>query len=325
MNPKDINKSGHNNYLYYEITDNEGQVRGNIIGAQHWIEEKDTKLNPLILEAINRSARFILEQPPGSELLPKESQYFNNNLDQIVEKLNLVTKPKSSLEDTPETEEIQNQLKNIKEQIVEIKGDYNKIVDITKGLQSQMDKLKFLNEVEKAISLSWFDNKLVSFESIINGIIQKKENKTIESLENFNLMEKIRNANQKIQQRLEKEATLERDVEPLKEKIDVQAHKAEVYQAWVKGEENKLRDLADKIFKIYKEAPELDEVHRPRDKAMADKIVEVVKKDNIEATIMMGTDHLVYTERINVIKHLRNTFETDRSLTGWSVEQVKIS
>jgi hypothetical protein len=52
---------------------------------------------------------------------------------------------------------------------------------------------------------------------------------------------------------------------------------------------------------------------------MADKIVEVMrqaKKENTQATIMMGTAHLVYTVRTNVIKHLENTFSKD--LTGWS-------
>jgi hypothetical protein len=166
-----------NNYLYYVISDDEGKVRGHIIGAQHWVEEKDKDLNPLIIQAIDRSARIILEQPPGSDLLPKEPQYFHDTINYIMEDLNLNSSESKSSEDyTSETTKIQSRLKHIQEQIVEIKGGYEKLEDIVHHLQSDKDKLKFLNEIEKMISQSKFDIKLVSLESNINRIIQEKEN-----------------------------------------------------------------------------------------------------------------------------------------------------
>lgn len=358
MNPTD-------NYLYYVISDDKGKARGHIIGAQHWVEEKDQDLNPLILKAIDRSARIILEQPPGSELLPKEPQYFHNSIDYIIEDLKIEdpkhvkeSKPNSSKKLSPETAEIQSRLKHIKEQVVEIKDGYKRVEDIIKSIQSEANKLKFLDEIENLISESQFEIKLVSLEEHINSIIQAKGNKKIEPLENFNLMEKINEAKQKIQK---KEAKLERHVKHLKvqrdhvkkgksgkvkkaslntqiriqekalqkqngpSKMDEQAHKAKLHQAWVNGERKKLGKLVDKSFRIHKEPPEIDRVHRSRDKDMADKIIEVVhqaKEEDSEATIMMGTAHLVYTVRTNVIAHLENTFKND--LTGWSVKQVKI-
>lgn len=323
-----------NNYLHYVLEDSDKKVRGHLIGVQHWVEPKDKDLNPKILQAIDRSARTILEQPPGSGLIPGVPNSFNIVIGQVIDKVigKVIAHHKisPSANPPPLENEIQDLLKNIKEKTSD--EGYKKIVNAVMSLPAK-DRLKFL----QAIQNKMFEFNQVSFEVNLNKRLQKA-NKKWEPLEKIDLSKEIAKANEKIALRLQKEKEIgkEKDISKDDEKVESnnqadeevvmynQAHEEELYRAWVAGDAKKLTQLLDKDFELNKEEPEIDAVHATRDKEMAMRIIDVViqsKKEDSEAAFVMGCAHLLYTKRQNIISYLRES----KDLSGWSIRQIKMN
>jgi hypothetical protein len=356
------NTHSTNNYLYYvieDIEDNVKKVRGHVIGVQHWVEPKDQDLNPRILEAINHSAQVILEIPPNAPppLLPSEedSKSFKNIIYKAITDLKFSPNSETSADPISLETEIEQLLKEIESKGLKA-GDknhegYEEIKKVLIELPSSEEKLKFLKAIQKNI----FDFNLISFERNINKRVVEAK-KTIKPLEEGNLNEKLLEANLKVGLRKIKEKILSEaeyqevvkevnKIESSEEKLEfvdkqksqlgikdidvpisdeeVQALKEALYRAWVDGDAEKLRELLEVCFKIFKEEPEVDQVHQSRDKQMADRIIKVVtkaKEKDTEVTIMMGSAHLIYTKRTNIIDYLNQRFNSD--LRGWSIRQI---
>lgn len=305
-----------NNYLYYVIEDDKHQVRGHVIGSQHWVEPKDKNLNPRILRAIKRSALAVLEQPPGSPLLPSEPDSFNHVIKNVVEKLNLspgIGHP----EVNPALEaEIEIRMADIKGKTPE--EGYRKVAEMVKKIKSSEDRLKFVREIQK----NMFEFNLVSLEANINTRL-KDANVPVESLEVIELREVLNAADERVKLRLAGEGEIKKVDEQLA--IDNLAHEEELYRAWVKGDAPKITELLNKGARLNPEPPEIDEVHTPRAQQMAQRIIDVVSnaKPEEEVMIMMGCSHLLSTfspKRTNIIAYLNERFRTD--LSGWSITQI---
>ncbi|MBA3721470.1 MAG: TraB/GumN family protein [Parachlamydiaceae bacterium] len=308
-----------NNYIYYVIEDSDKKIRGHLIGVQHWVEPKDKNLNSTILDAIDRSARTVLEMPPKSDLLPSEPDSFNYVINKVVTHLKL--SPKSTKSDISLEEEVQSQLKTIKERTSE--EGYGKVVTMLMSLPTKEEQLKFIEAIQKNL----FEFNQVSLEENINKKVEALK-KVWEPLEKINLKEEIVKAEQKIKARKEKEEykglEKEKDTSHIDKEAEVakEAHEEALYKAWVTGDAQKLRELLDKGFELNEEPPEIDEVHASRDKEMAKRIIEVVnvaKKEDSEATIIMGCAHLLYTKRKNILAYLTESSD----LSGWSIRQIK--
>ncbi|MBA2368883.1 MAG: TraB/GumN family protein [Candidatus Protochlamydia sp.] len=307
------------NYLYFVIEDSDHKIRGNIIGAQHWVQEKDKDFNHPIREAIKRSARAILEMPPESQLLPSEPDNFNYVIDKVITHINVSMDDGISEIHPALKEKISSCLKDIKEK-TSYEG-YSKVAMMLEKIQSEENKLNFVQGILDNI----FEFNLVSLEENLNNKL-KAANKKIESLESINLREQINQAEQKIKLRLESEKIDVQKAENTQENKAKHEHEEALYKAWVDGDAIQLGKLLDKDFELNEEPPEIDEVHRPRDREMAKRIIEVVcqaKEEGSEATIMMGCAHLLYTKRKNIIVYLEESFKKD--LSGWTVRQIKNS
>jgi len=393
--PSSNNIPSTNDYLYYVIEDNDHNVRGHVIGVQHWVEPKDQNLNPRILEAIDRSARVILEIPPDSKapLLPINSKNYKVFISEAMSEVKSMPKSEKSLESNSLEVEIEKVLKEIEDKEsksrdtgqqdhLEIKNKgYEGIKKVLADLSPE-EKLFFLKMIQKSV----FDFNLVSLERKINKKVIKAK-KEIEPLEKEDLNIKLLDARiniglrhikekmpesdyKKIVEQLQnldariniglryiKEKMPEPDYQKLVEQLqnivrnwkleivqehknqlgiknnppisheEEQALKEELYRAWVDGNVEKLKDLLKTVFEVFKEEPEMHEVHQPRDKQMAERIIKVVcetKKENSEAAFMMGCGHLLYTNlesnRTNIIDYLNDHFQSD--LKGWSIRQI---
>ncbi|MBA2728008.1 MAG: TraB/GumN family protein [Parachlamydiaceae bacterium] len=356
-----------NDYLYFVIEDDNNKVRGHVIGVQHWVEPKDKDFNPRILDAIERSARMILEIPPDSKepLLPSkvDSKKYKNIISDTLENLKMVSKKEESQEIDTSNIEIEKLLSEIEEECLKSAGKnqdneqiksvgYEKVKDILPKISSIEEKLMFLKTIKDKI----FDFNLVSIERNIN---KKVEHKIIEHLEIEDLNKKIFSAKIKLNLRHIKENVSDKDYQNIleqlnqmelqQEKINFLMQQKEefkiankgspltyqeeqllnesLYRAWVDGDVENLKTLINRSFEIFKEEPEFQEIHQPRDKQMAERIINVIctaKKENTEAAFMMGCGHLLYTNhdtnRINIIDHLNEHFKTD--LKGWSIRQI---
>lgn len=357
-----------NDYLYYVITDNDKNVRGHVIGVQHWVEPKDQDFNLHILKAIDDSARVILEIPPDAEapLLPTKANSKNYKI--IISETLSKVKSKSNLEGPLDTNfleaEIEKILKDIEDKGLKARdkgqqGDekiknkgYEAIKIVLADLPSREEKLKFLKIIQGKI----FDFNLVSLERKIHKKVMNP-NKKIEPLEESNLNEKLLEAKIKISLRNIKEKLPETDYQKVVEQLNLiqdgeekleflqqqknqlgiknkdspisyeeeQSLKEELYRAWVDGNVEKLRDLLKTAFEVFKEEPEMNAVHQPRVKQMAERIIKVVcEAKEEEAAFIMGCAHLIYsnleTNRTNIIDYLNDYFQ--RELKGWSIRQI---
>ncbi|MBJ7449824.1 MAG: hypothetical protein JHC93_05645 [Parachlamydiales bacterium] len=309
-----------NNYLYYALSDQEGKIRGNIIGVCHWVDAKDKNLNQIVLNAIDRSAKVILEQPPGSGLLPNVSNSFDYVIDKAIKHLK-ITPIKEKLLSFPLGQQVQNRLNNFDDRIITSDEGFKKIADTLPNIENEFDQLKFLEEIEKNL----FEFNQVSFELNINERILSK-NQIWAPLEEIDLRNELNKAEQKIEIRLIQESSSSKIIEingvhPNDEiEFDSQALKEQSYRAWVNGDVENLRIQTDKNFEINKEPPEIAEVHQFRDQKIAERIVELVTQDkNSEITFIVGCDHLVYTKRKNILAHLSES----NDLKKWSIKQIK--
>ncbi|MCE2982467.1 MAG: TraB/GumN family protein [Parachlamydia sp.] len=285
-----------------------------------------------ITAAINKSARIILESPYGSDLLPTELFFFDNLIMEALEMINdLISKIEDSQVEDSQVEDILIQIKNELNE-----DDFKKIEMALYKIILNQYKFIFLNKMQENISNFKNEFGYVSYENSINSLFK---NKKIEALEKINLREEINKALQKIQEREQKEAVEKLQESEKKEeakqvekesdenKINTSNHRAALYQAWKEGNEEELGKIIDNEFKkIFKEPEEMAAVHDPRDKQMAENIIQAIREEknnkNEAILVVMGMTHLVYSQRTNVISHLRENFHGD--LSNWKIKQVKI-
>lgn len=306
-----------NNYLYYVIRDNEQNIRCNIIGTQHNVDQKDTKLNPTIIEAINRSSRAILEMPPASKLIPSSDPQWIPNPERVIDRefKKIIPQPSNPKTVGAIEDEIRVLLRDVKEQT--LPENYEKVVAVIEKIKSSEDKLSFVQAI--AANMSEFNE--VSLEENINKIIKSNQKCEILSLEDIDLAKLLEVARSKVPEEQVDEET----------QILRQSLQKELYSAWIKGDAEELKKRLDECFLLYPEAPEFEEIHAPRNENIAKRIVDIIlqtKEEDKEIPVVredlvvMGYAHLLYSKRKNVIKYLNERFESD--LSGWSITQVKI-
>lgn len=296
-----------NNYLYYVIEDSDHKVRGHIIGTQHNVDKKDKDLNPVICDAIKRSSRAILEMPPNSKLLPSSDPHWMPSpewvIDREFKKITLHTSNPKVIDIIEK--KVDSLLEDIKKQTSP--EDYKKVSIVIEKIQSSEDKLTFVQAI--LVNISEFNE--VSLEENINKKIQSNEKCEILPLENIDLGQLLEEARSKVPEEKVDEET----------KIRRQALQERLYKAWVEGDAEELKKTLDECFLLYPEAPEFEMIHAPRDANIAQRIVDVIKKDNKESLIVVGDAHLLYSKRKNVMEYLDDHFKSD--LSGWSIRQIK--
>lgn len=309
-----MESTSNNNYIYYVIRDSNGKVLAHIIGAQHWVEPKDKKLNPLIIDAITHSSRAVLEMPPKSGFLPNESQP-----DFIIR--NEIKHLKSRSDISKVIPDAEAQVITVLESI---KGktsneNYNKVLTALGGLNSGEEKLTFV----KAINNYMFEFNLVSLEENLNTVFEENNNHTdILPLEDSNVPALLKELQDREAQKIQVN-----DTPQINEDRIVNLEKA-LYEAWRNGDAEKLSKILKELFDLIKEPPDIAKFHASRDVNMAKRIVGVVQdvqKEGKEATIVVGFGHLLYSnsERKNVMEYLNDHFKTD--LIGCSITQIKMS
>lgn len=79
----------NSHYVHFIIEDEKKIVRGHLIGVQHWVDPKDKLLNSQIRKAMKASSRILLEQPPGSDLLPKEADSYKFVSQKVISELKI--------------------------------------------------------------------------------------------------------------------------------------------------------------------------------------------------------------------------------------------
>jgi len=297
--------------------------------------------------------------PPKSGLLPPEPDSFNHVIDKVITHLNLKLSQSSDNSTTHSLEEeVQSKLKNIKKRTSE--EGYSKIVNTVMNLQPEENRLKFIEAIQRnlfefnQVSLEENINKKVEtgkkawepLENInLSDLLDKAKQEIKARLEKE---QKLGLGKEKGSSQVNKETEVDKQANEEELAIglrsssfppevpdspeglslitptldDLKPISEELNRAWVNGDSQKLRELLDKDFELNEEPPEIDEVHRSRDKDMADKIVEVVrqaKEEDTEATIMMGCAHLLYTKRKNILTYLTESSD----LSGWSIRQIK--
>lgn len=305
-----------NNYIYFVIQDNEQKIRAHIIGTQHKVDYKDQNLNPAIINAITRSSRAVLEMPPGSTLLPSSQPQWIPNpewiIDQEIKQIKLNEKP-----DRDATIELKVTavMKEIEEHTP--KENFQKVFKALETIPSSNDRLNFVEGILRNIA----EFNEVTLEEHINRLVKANENCKIEPLEDIDLGAMINEAlkkeeDAKLKNKDKTPPLINENIERLRQKI-----KEVLYKAWAKGDIEYLSQLLDASFLLYPDPPELVKVQGSRDAKIANKIIEVVLRDNKESTIVLGCAHLLYTKRKNVLEYLNESFTSD--LSGWSIKQIK--
>jgi hypothetical protein len=172
-----------NNYLYYVIQDRSGKIRGNVLGAEHNIHCKDKDLSLPIREAIKRVSRAVLEQPPGSKLIPSSSPHYISPPERVIknaiEKIQL--QPSSPRVDDDMEKQTSSLLSEIEKQTVP--ENYEKVSAAIQQLQSSKDKVVVL----QAILANIDEFNKTNCEENINRMVQANEQCTIEPLEDIDL------------------------------------------------------------------------------------------------------------------------------------------
>lgn len=312
-----VNNPQEGNYLYYQVLDEKGKVRGNIIGTQHNVKREDRNLNPDIIAAINRSSRAILEMVPGSGLIPPltSPQFVISEAQRKIKEIK-TDAPSNSESLKKQAEDL---MKSVEEQIAE--EDYLEVEIAFKEIISFEEQLIFAQSVLD--NIKEFDS--VSLEENLNAIIQSNKKINIENLEDIDLAKLIVEANERIQRSepLTQTESLSLEEEQARAK-EFEETRTKEYESWKNGDESALKVNLDKVFSLFNEHPEHDAIHRFRDEKIASRVVEMLKKtqeEDSETTFVMGCAHLLYSKRKNVLEHLREHFKTD--LQGWSIKQFK--
>lgn len=289
-----MENTSDSNYLYYVIRDSEGKDRVHILGAQHWVEPKDKKLNPLIMDAVTRSSRAVLEMPPKSGWLPNESQP-----DFIIKTEITHLKPQS----IPDAEaQVNTELESIKGKTSN--ENYNKVLAAVGGLNSGEEKLAFV----KAINNYIYEFNLVSLEESLNTVIEgNNKHMEILPLEDSNVPAMLKELQDKEAQKIQKN-----DTPQINEDTKINLDKA-IYEAWRNGDAEELSKVLKESFDLIKEPSDIAKFHASRGFNMAERIVSVVQnaqKEDKEATVVLGCGHLLYSnsERKNVMEYLNDHF-----------------